>query len=167
MVNRLASTVLAVSVVGAFLCGSGMTALAQTAGDLVGTWQLVSAENTAKDGAKTEPFGATPKGISVFGDDGHFVQVLTRAGLPKFASDNRLQGTAEENKAIVQGSVATYGTYSVSDKVLTLHVLGGTWASWTGTDQKRPITSFTKNEIALTAAASVGGTTLTTWRRVK
>jgi hypothetical protein len=34
--------------------------------------------------------------------------VLTRPGLPKFAAENRLQGTPDENKAIVQGSIALY-----------------------------------------------------------
>ncbi len=105
--------------------------------------------------------------MMIFGSDGHFVQVLTRPGLPKFAAENRLQGTADENKAIVQGSIALFGTYSIADKTLVLHVESGTWPSWTGTDQKRPLTSYTGNEMAWTLQASVGGTNVTTFRRLK
>jgi hypothetical protein len=141
-------------------------ALAQSASDLLGTWQLVSSVNTAKDGAKSDVFGPDPKGMLMFGPDGRFVQVLTRPGLPKFASENRLQGTADENKAIVQGSIAIFGTYTISNKVLVLHVESGTWPSWTGTDQKRPLT-LTGNEITWTLQASVGGTNVTTFKRLK
>jgi Lipocalin-like domain len=67
----------------------------------------------------------------------------------------------------VQGSIAIFGTYSISDKTLVLHVESGTWPSWTGTDQKRPLTSSTGNEMAWTLQASVGGTNVTTFRRLK
>jgi hypothetical protein len=150
----------------AFLSASNV-ASAQSTGDLVGTWQFVSAVNTAKDGTKSDVFGPNPKGMMIFGLDGHFVQVLTRPGLPKFAADNRLQGTPEENKAIVQGSIALYGTYAMADKTLVLHVESGTWPSWTDTDQKRPLTSYTGNELVWTLQASVGGTNVTTFRRLK
>jgi hypothetical protein len=94
--------------------------------------------------------------------------VNTRPDLPKFASNNRMQGTAEENKAIVQGSIAYFGTYSVVDKVIIEKVEGSTWPSWIGTDQKRTITSLTGDDMTLANAAnSVGGTGETTYKRVK
>jgi hypothetical protein len=151
-------------------CGIAFTssaAMAQSASDLVGTWELVSSVNTSRDGTKSDVFGPSPKGMMIFGSDGRFVQILTRSGLPKFASDNRLQGTADENKAIVQGSIAIFGNYSISDKVLVLHVDSGTWPSWTGTDQKRPLASYTGNELTWTLQASIGGTNVTTFRRLK
>ena len=57
----------------------------------------------------------------MYDDTGHFSVIITRFDLPKFASNNRETGTAEENKAIVQGSLACFGTYSVSetDKSIT------------------------------------------------
>jgi hypothetical protein len=51
-----------------------------------------------------------------------------RASLPKFASNSRVKGTTEENQAVVQGSAAFFGTYTVtSDKEQTvnLHIEGG------------------------------------------
>ena len=39
---------------------------AQTAKDLVGTYQLVSAVSTAADGTKTNAYGPNPVGIAIF-----------------------------------------------------------------------------------------------------
>jgi Lipocalin-like domain len=141
---------------------------AQTAKDLVGTWKPVSTVVTGPDGRKSEPFGPNPNSILVFDANGRFVLVNTRPDLPKFASNNRMQGTAEENKAVVQGSIAYFGTYSVVDKVIMHKVEGSTWPSWIGTDQKRTITSFTGDDLTLAnPAASVGGTGETKYKRVK
>jgi Lipocalin-like domain len=65
--------------------------------------------------------------------------IITRADLPKFAYDNREAGTAKENKVVVQGSIANFGTYSVneSDKAVTLHIEGSTYPNWKGVDHKR------------------------------
>jgi hypothetical protein len=144
------------------------SAFAQTAKDLVGTWKPVSVTVTGPDGCKTEPFGPNPNSILTFDANGRFVLVNTRPDLPKFASNNRMQGTAEENKAIVQGSIAYFGTYSVVDKVIIEKVEGGTWPNWVGTEQKRPITSLTGDEMKLsTPAASIGGTAENTYKRIK
>ena len=140
---------------------------AQTAKDLVGTWNLVSDVNTSADGRKVEPFGPTPKGLAIFDSDGRSAIVVSRPDLLKFASNNRMQGTPEENKAIVHGSIGFFGTYSVADGVVVQHVEGGTWPSWIGTDQKRTITSFASDEQTWTTVASFGGTSELRWRRVK
>jgi hypothetical protein len=143
-------------------------AAAQTAKDIVGTWKQVTNVNIAPDGRRSEPFGPNPNSIVTFDANGRFVSVGTRPDLPKFASNNRMQGTAEENKAIVQGSIAYFGTYSVADKVITLKVEGSTWPNWNGTDQKRPIMSFAADDMKLAVpAASLGGTGEVTYKRIK
>ncbi len=141
-------------------------ATAQTAQDFVGTWQLVSNTNVRQDGTKVDIFGSNPKGLYVFTHNGHFAIVNVRPDLPKFASNNRNEGTSEENKAIVQGSIALFGTYSVADKVLTLKVEGSTWPSWTGTDQKRNFT-LSGDELKWSLPASVGGTAEVVLKRIK
>ena len=78
-----------------------------------------------------------------------------------------MQGTPEENKAIVQGSIGFFGTYAVTDGVVIQHVEGATWPSWIGTDQKRTITSFVSDEQTWTTIASFGGTSELRWRRAK
>jgi hypothetical protein len=147
--------------------GTASSTVAQTAKDLVGTWNLVSDVNTAADGRKVEPFGPTPHGMAIFDSDRHFAIVISRPDLPKFSSNNRMQGTPEENRAIVQGSIGFFGTYSVADGAVIQHVEGGTWPSWIGTDQKRTITSFAKDEQTWTTIASFGGTSELRWRRLK
>jgi len=102
--------------------------------------------------------------------DGHFSLVNTRADLPKFASNRRDQGTPEENKAVVQGSIAYFGTYSVNegDKVITAQIEGSTFANLIGTDQKRLVTSLTADELKfINPAPSVGGTLELVWKRAK
>ncbi len=140
---------------------------AQTAKDLVGTWNLVTDVNTSADGRKVEPFGPTPKGMAIFDSDGHFAIVISRPDLPKFASNNRMQGTPEENKTIVQRSIGFFGAYSVANGVIIQHAEGGTWPSWIGTDQKRTIASFAGDEQTWTTIASFGGTSELRWQRVK
>jgi hypothetical protein len=152
----------------AILGMSSGAAHAQTAEDLVGTWQLVSTVNTAADGTKTEAFGPNPAGMTIFTTDGHFIILLLRNDLPKIASNNRMQATADENKAIVQGSLGLFGTYAVRDKVVTFKVDGGTYPNWNGTDQKRDITAFNDNEMAQTLpATTIGGRAEQTWKRIK
>src|SRR5207245_5365004 len=88
-------------------------AFAQTAKDLVGTWTLVSAINE-HGGDETDTYGPHPKGILTVDANGRYVRVIAPADLPKVASNNRTTATAEENKAIVQGSIAHFGTLSVN-----------------------------------------------------
>jgi Lipocalin-like domain len=136
---------------------------------LVGTWVQVSAVNTATNGTKSDLFGPNPKGIMIFESNGQYAQIGMRSDLPKFGTNNRATGTADENKAVVQGSIAYFGTYSVneSDKSFTVQVAGSTFPNWTGTAQKRPF-SISGDELTFTTAvASVGGTNEVKWRRVK
>ena len=140
---------------------------AQTAKDLVGAWILESDTGTTADGRIIQPFGPQPKGMAIFDNTGHFAIVNSRSDLPKFASKNRMQGTAAENEAIVHGSFAFFGTYSVKDGVIVQHIQGGTWPAWDGTDQKRTITSFSGDEQTWTTVTSFGGKSELRWKRVK
>lgn len=140
---------------------------AQTAKDLVGTWQHVANVNTAADGKKTDSYGPNPKGMAIFSADGHFMIVILRNDLPKIASNNRLQATADESAAIVRGSIALYGTYSVADKVLNIKIDESTFPNWSGTESKRNILTFNSDEMKWGLAASMGGQSEVTWKRMK
>lgn len=140
---------------------------AQTAKDMVGTWTLESDSSTTPDGRAVQPFGPNPHGTAIFDSSGHFAIVISRPDLPKFASNNRMQGTAQENEEIVHGSFAFFGTYSVAGGAMIQHIEGGTWPSWTGTDQKRTITSFAGDEQTWTTVPSFGGKSELHWKRSK
>ena len=152
--TALALSTMALLCLGVALPGAGV---AQTAKDIVGSWTLVSADTVRPDGSKVRTFGENPKGTIIFTSDGRFIYLFASADLPKFASNNRATGTAEENKAVVQSSIATFGTYSVADKDLTMKVEHSTFPNWMGTDQKRTI-AITGNDLKWTnPAGSAGG----------
>src|SRR5262245_23998904 len=138
---------------------------------LVGAWTLVSADSVRPDGSWVEVFGAHPKGIMIFSRDGHFALVQMRAELPRIAANSRDQGTPEENQAIVQGSIAYFGTYAVDEaaKMITLKLEGSTFANVLGGgEQKRIITSLTQDELKFTNPRTPSGATLeVSWKRAK
>jgi len=140
---------------------------AQTARDLVGAWTLESDTATTADGRTVQPFGPQPNGMAIFDSAGHFAIVISRPDLPKFASNNRMQGTAAENEAIVHGSIGFFGTYAIKDGVIVQHIEGGTWPAWVGTDQKRTIASFAGDEQTWTTVNSFAGKSELHWKRVK
>jgi len=135
---------------------------------IVGVWKLIKDVNTGKDGIVKSAFGPNPLGKIIFTREGHYSSLNLRSDVPKFASGNRMQGTADENKAVVQGSIASFGTYTVSPdgKVLTMKIEGSSWPSWIGTEQKRSLT-VAGDEMKFTVPASVGGTSELTYKRVK
>src|ERR1700758_4936545 len=103
----------------------------------VGTWSLVSIHYVEKDGRKIEPFGPGAKGLLYFDAVGRFATQVMAANRPNFTSNNRMMGTAEENKAVSQSVVAYFGTYTVdaANHVLTLHIEQSSFPNWNGTDQ--------------------------------
>jgi hypothetical protein len=121
----------------------------------VGTWTLVSIHYVEPDGRTIEPFGPGAAGLLYFDSAGHFATQVMAANRPRFASNNRMIGTADENKAVSQGVVAYFGTYSVDDanRVVTLHIEQSSFPNWNGTDQRRTFT-FARDELRYTAANS-------------
>ena len=157
-----------VAVVG--LCAGislASTAFAQTARDLVGTWTAVSNVNIEQDGTRVDVFGSHGKGIAIFESNGRFAIVNIDPETPKFVSNRRSHGTAEENKAAVLGGIALFGTYWVRNKTIFFIVEGSTYPNWTGTDQVRTVVSFTGDELKWSLTASIGGTTEIAWKRIK
>ena len=159
------------------LLGSGIAlspgdALAQQKSlkeQLVGSWILVSSAIIRPDGTKTDR--PNLKGIVIYTSDGHFALVNVRADLPKLAANNRARATAEEARAVVAGSIAYFGTYSVNEveKVITAKVEGSTFANLIGgAEQKRIITSITADELKFINPTSPSGVTLElVWKRAK
>ena len=97
--------------------------------------------------------------MAIFDSNGRFAIVNVNPDVPKFAANNRAQGTPAENKAAMEGGIALFGTYTVgADKVINFKVEGSTYPNWTGTDQMRTVLSFTGDELKWTLPASIGGT---------
>jgi hypothetical protein len=136
---------------------------------LVGNWMMVSNINTAANGTKSDLFGPNPKGSMIFESNGRFSLIGVRSDLPKFGTNNRATGTAEENKAVMQGSIAYFGSYSVNeaDKSYTVQIEGATFPNWTGTTQTRRISISGDDLTFVNAAGSSGGSNEVKWKRVK
>jgi hypothetical protein len=136
---------------------------------LIGTWTFVSSTGKLTDGSPT--WGTNPMGTLIFTENGRFSVQIMRSDRAKFASNNRMKGTPEEIKAMVEGTISYFGTYTVDEagKILTYKIEGASFPNWNGTDQKRPIVSLTSDELKYSnPAPSIGGpTTELTWKRAK
>ncbi len=138
---------------------------------LVGTWTFVVAEITAPDGTKSFPFGETPKGLLIFTPDGHFSQIHIASDVPKFASNNRLTGTAEEYAAIMRRSLSIFGTYTVDEanKTVTFAIVSSTFPNQQGQSQRRTIDKLTADEFVNSNPDVAGGrgSAFNVYKRVK
>src|ERR1700745_1528042 len=119
---------------------------------LVGTWTYESLVVERTDGTRVAPFGPDPKGFIILSADGRYSLQLIRPDIPKIASKDRLSGTAEENRAVAQGVVSQFGTYSVNEAegTLTLHVETSSFPNENGTDHERIITSISADKLQWT-----------------
>jgi hypothetical protein len=145
---------------------------AQQANEVVGAWTLVSI-TLDKDGKKTDFYGPNPQGQLMYDANGRLSVIITRSDLPKLASNNRETGTAEENKAIVQGTIAYFGTYTVSetDKTISYHIESSTFPNWNGVDRKASF-NISGDELSIHVISgpltSIGaGTAYAVWKRAK
>lgn len=158
------------------LCAGAMTASGAMAQQkslkeqLVGNWTFVSSIDTNKDGTKTNRFGPDAKGLVMFDAGGRYSFLISRASIPKFAAGNVNQGTPEENKAVIQGMIAYFGTWSVDEasKTLITSIEAGSYPNLNGGSLKRIITSLTADELKYTNPATSAGTSSdVVWRRAK
>ena len=106
---------------------------------LVGAWTMVSSSTKLPDGSPA--WGANPIGLLIFTDNGRYSSQVMRPHLPKFASNSRTQGTPDEYKAVVHGSIANFGTYTVNEanKTITIRYDGSTFPNRKGAEDTRPL----------------------------
>jgi len=137
---------------------------------LVGTWTLVEVFYTTQNGTRVDSLGTGPRGRLRLDGDGTFTCQIMRSGLPKFKSNNREEGTAEENKAVVQGTISYFGAYSVNEaeRILAVHIEACSYPNFDGVDQKRPFTLKGDRLTFTNKNSSVAGSIVQqTWKRIK
>jgi len=139
--------------------GSAVSQQKSLKDQIVGTWTLVSWEQTLKDGSKNHRFGSSPKGVNTYDANGHFSLIIMRPDLPKIASGDPEKPTPEEGQALARGAIAYYGTYTVNeaDKTISLKIDGTTLANQLGMEQKRIVTSISANEMKYRNPTSIAG----------
>jgi hypothetical protein len=152
-ITALSSLFLAASLFASDAAAQQKTLNAQ----LVGTWTFISSTGKLPDGSPM--WGSKPKGLLVFTENGRYSSHITRSDRPKFASNNRLKGTPEENKSTAQASIASFGTYTVNEasKSFTVRFEGSSYPNLEGTEQTRAVT-ITGDELKIrNPSPSAGG----------
>ena len=140
--------------------------------ELIGAWLHISTKYKFPDGKTEDAFGPGARGILILDASGRVAFVNMRASLPKFASNDRMNGTAEEYKAIGQGSYAFFGTYTVNeaDRSFTIHVEGSTFPNYDGANQKRSSITLVGDELRYSnPVATIGPGVVVegVWKRAK
>ena len=156
------------TLVAALLAAIAIPAAAQNA--LVGSWTLVS-NTTDPAGKKSPTLGMDPRGTLIFAPDGRYSFIMARAGLPRFVGNNRERGTDDENRAVVTGTFAHAGRYSVDERggTFSWQVEASTFPNWENTVQRRSF-KIVGDELHYTSpsASNAPGTALqAVWRRAK
>jgi hypothetical protein len=133
---------------------------AQTTKSVAGTYSVV----------KIPAYGENARGMLVLGADGRYSLIAGRTTLPKIAAGSRVKGTPEENKAIVDGSIAHFGKYTIDDggKSITFTIEMSTFPNWDGTSQKRALKVAGDTLTYTVTSPSAGGPPNdVVWKRVK
>ena len=149
-----------------FVVGDALAQKGSLKDQVIGTWIHVSTTVTAPDGKKSDRPG---DGLVIYTPDGHFTFINVANNLPKLAANNRDKATAEEARAIVAGSLAYYGTYTVNEATKTIvpTVQGSTFPNMVGADQSRIVTSITADEMRFINPTAPAGVLEIVWKRAK
>lgn len=125
---------------------------------LAGAWKYVSVDTVRPDGSRTPMYGPNPQGLVIFDGHGHYALVNARGDLPKYGSNDRMKGNADEYRAVGQGSIAHFGTYVINeaDKTITFRIDASTFPNWNGVVQRRPF-ALSGDELRWTTPAASGG----------
>lgn len=134
--------------------------------NLVGTWTLVSWEQTNSDGTKLRRFGESPVGVAFFDGGGRYIISVMQSDRAKYVSAAPAQGTAEENKATAAGTMTYFGTYSASeaDEGIAIYIEGCSFPNWNGGYQKRGV-AIAGDQLTLTVRPVTGEIVEVIWKR--
>ncbi|HEX8798715.1 MAG TPA: lipocalin-like domain-containing protein, partial [Terriglobales bacterium] len=111
-----------------------------TVSQLVGTWQLVSIEDTMKDGSVGPPadLGPHSKGFLMYEPDGHMCATLVNSDRPRWKDSAK--ATDAEKIAYYDTFIAYCGTYKLDSRASTVtHYPSVAWTpAYLGSTQPRP-----------------------------
>lgn len=115
------------------------SAIAQQAGNIVGTWELLSYIDTPEKGAPVHPWGQKPSGLLIYDDTGHMAVQIQRTPIDKRTAKATASLKQAEKIDLLGGYTAYFGKYSVDWQKMTLthHVEGNLFPVYIGTDQEK------------------------------
>ena len=159
--NKLSGVTLAIALsVPGFVFGQSLKE------QVVGTWRLVSIYNEV-NGVKTNLYGEKPLGLLMLDKSGNVMTMISQPDIPKFATANRLKGTDAEYRAVVQGMIAGFGTYTVEGDTVNIKTIVSSYPNRSGTTEKR-IYKISGDELTtVNPTAASGGTAYSKYVRVR
>jgi Lipocalin-like domain len=106
--------------------------------EFAGNYELVSAKRKILETGQTEDtFGKRPKGLAMYGSDGHFVILITYDGRPKPESIEKM---TDQQRADLHRMMTAYGGTYTFDGSKVVHHLDLSWNEvWAGTTNIRDI----------------------------
>jgi Lipocalin-like domain len=103
----------------------------------IGAWRLVSVELRDSVGAVTYPYGPDAVCMLIYSRDGSMSVAIMRAGRTRFAADDLLLGSKEEQAAAAAGYISYAGRYEVRAGIVVHRVEISLFPNWIGTEQVR------------------------------
>jgi hypothetical protein len=126
-------TVLAIALVA----GVQHHLIAQTTGDLVGTWRLLSASSVAGGKTNSAPYGVGPTGFITYTRDGRMTAIISNGGRSPLSVADRITAPAAERAQAFATFLAYAGRYTVTGDKVIHHVEAASIQNWVNGDQVR------------------------------
>jgi hypothetical protein len=105
---------------------------------LIGTWRLLSWENrSVEDGQVSYPLGEDATGYIMYNEDGYMFVAIMDSNRPKFAADDLLSATKEEEAQAEETYVSYCGRYDFLGDTVIHYVEMSLFPNWIGGDQER------------------------------
>lgn len=138
--------------------------------ELVGAWELATAERRMEDGRIDYPLGREVKGLLIYLPDGRMSAQLLRANRQNFQSQDVWGGTPDELRDAFTSYTAYFGRYTWNPQMAVVehHVDASLYPNWTGGIQRRFVTiEGGKLELATepVVAGAARGVFVLVWKR--
>ena len=134
----------------------------------VGAWILVAARYDYGEKA-VYPIGEHPVGLLTITENGFFSVQLSTADRERFATENRLAGSAEQKAAAFDTFLAYAGMTRIEGDRLVTSVMLSLFPNWTGGEQVRNW-RFDGEHLVLSGAMTYGEEKMTfelSWRKME
>lgn len=154
------------------LSASVVSQSSPTVSQLVGTWQIVSIEDTMKDGTvgPSAQFGPHPKGFLMYAPDGHMCATLVNGDRP--AWKDPAKATDAEKISYYDTFISYCGTFRLDSAASTVtHYPSVAWTpGYVGSTQPRPF-KLGDNHLIITVTQGMENTGIAkrvlVWERAK